>query len=305
MGRDGPDPEGSARAGWQGGGHMVPNSKLSRRSALEVMGVLGAAATAAATGPSPVRAGQHVEVGSYVKRPGVQGKMTGAQAAAAALCCEGVRCVYGIPGAQNNEFWDAMKARRVPYLLVTHEASASVMADACARATGTVGVFSVVPGPGLTNAMTGIGEALLDSVPIVGLITDVKQAGGPVGQVHSLPNTPLVRPIVKATFEVHHQSEIPGAIHQAFRFARMGEPGPVAVVIPFQYYKEVHDYDYPAPLPYPLPFDEEKYQLALNMLADRRFRVGIYVGMGCNNVGPALAAVAETLQAPVATSVSG
>ena len=112
--------------------------------------------------------------------------MTGAQAAAAALCCEGVPCVFGVPGAQNNEFWDAMKARRVPYLLVTNESSASVMADASARVTGEVGVFCVVPGPGLTNAMTGIGEALLDSVPIVGIVTDVNRGpDAPIGQVHS------------------------------------------------------------------------------------------------------------------------
>ena len=63
--------------------------------------------------------------------------MTGAKAAVAALQCEGVPCVFGIPGAQNNEFWDAMKTLGMPYLLVTHEASASIMADACARATGT------------------------------------------------------------------------------------------------------------------------------------------------------------------------
>src|SRR4051812_40799616 len=151
-------------------GHVNPN--LNRRDALGALGMLGA--VAATTAPAAARAGR-VELGGYAKRPGVQGRMTGAQAAAAALCCEGARCVYGIPGAQNNEFWDALKARRVPYLLVAHESSASVMADAAARVTGEVGVFSVVPGPGLTNALTGIGEALLDSVPIVGLFTDVQR----------------------------------------------------------------------------------------------------------------------------------
>ena len=91
-----------------------------------------------------------------------------------AICLEGVPCVFGVPGAQNNEFWDAMKTSGLPYLLVTNETSASVMADASSsRVTGGVGVFSVVPGPGMTNALTGIGEALLDSVPIVGLVTDV------------------------------------------------------------------------------------------------------------------------------------
>jgi acetolactate synthase-1/2/3 large subunit len=278
---------------------------LNRREALGVLGTLGAAA-AATVAARPAEGGSHVEVGSYVRRPGVQGRMTGAQAAAAALCCEGVRCVFGVPGAQSNELWDAFKARQVPYLLVTNEASSSVMADAAARATGEVGVFSVVPGPGLTNAMTGIGEALADSVPIVGLVTDVNRApGAPIGQVHQLANAALLQPICKAVLEIHHQSEIPGAIHQAFRIAVTGEPGPVAVVIPFPFLNEAWDYDLPIPPPPPLAFDEPAYRQVVCRLADRRRRVGIYAGLGCVDAGPALAAVAEMLQAPVATSVSG
>ena len=157
----------------------------------------GAAAAISALAPQ-AQAG--VELGRYTRRDGVHGKMTGAQAAAAALCCQGVRCVFGIPGAQNNEFWDALKAKGVPYLLVAHEASASVMADAAARATGTVGVFSVVPGPGLTNALTGIGEALYDSIPVVGIVTDIDRSPhAKIGQVHGLANAAILRPVVKAT----------------------------------------------------------------------------------------------------------
>lgn len=279
-------------------------ANLSRREALGILGTLSAAATAAGT-TAPAEA-SHVELGRYVKRPGVQGKMTGAQAAAATLWCEGVHCVFGIPGAQSNEFWDALKARQVPYLLVTNEASASVMADAAARVTGEVGVFNVVPGPGLTNAMTGIGEALLDSVPIVGIITDVNRApNAPIGQVHALPNAALLRPICKAVIEVTHAAEIPGAIHQAFRIAVAGEPGPVAVVIGFPFFTATWDYDQPVPPPMPPPFDEGAYRQVVARLSNRGCRVGIYAGMGCLDAGPALAAVAEMLQAPVATSVSG
>jgi acetolactate synthase-1/2/3 large subunit len=180
------------------------------------------------------------------------------------------------------------------------------MADASARVTGEVGVFSVVPGPGLTNAMTGIGEALLDSVPIVGIVTDVDRTpGAPIGQVHSLPTAALLRPIVKQLLEVRHQAEIPGAIHQAYRLARCGEPGPVAVVIPFPFYSRAWDFDEGLPPPYPVPFDESVYPKILAHLSDPKRRVGIYAGLGCVDAGPALAAVAETLQAPVATSVSG
>src|SRR5258708_32327209 len=109
---------------------------LNRRAALGVLGTLGAAALSSSAA-APARAGG-VEAGSFIKRPGVQGRMTGAQAAAASLAYQGVRCVFGVPGAQSNEFWDAMKARGIPYLLVTNEMSASVMADASARVTGEV-----------------------------------------------------------------------------------------------------------------------------------------------------------------------
>ncbi len=278
--------------------------KINRRDLISGAGILGAAAAIAALGPEA--AGGGVELGRFTKRTGVHGKMTGAQAAAAALTCEGVRCVFGIPGAQNNEFWDALKAAGVPYLLVTHEASASVMADAAARATGSVGVFSVVPGPGLTNALTGIGEALYDSIPVVGLVTDIdRNPNAKAGQVHGLANAEIMRPVVKALVEVRHQAEIPQAIFQAFQIAIAGEPGPVGVLIPYTLYTEVWNYDHPAPPPQPAPFDDQNYRRALSLLSDRRRRVGIYAGLGCVEAGPALAAVAELLQAPVATSVSG
>lgn len=280
----------------------MPN--LNRREALNVIGTIGA--TAATISVQNEAQGGRVEVGRYTHRTGVQGKMTGAQAAAAALSCEGVPCVFGVPGAQNNELWDAFKARQLAYLLVASENSASVMADAAARATGIVGVFAVVPGPGLTNALTGIGEALLDSVPIVGIVTDVNRApGAEIGQVHSLPNAAILRPVVKFVIEVRHQAEIPGAIHQAFRVARSGEPGPVAVVIPFPLYSMTWDYDQGVPPPYPVPFDDSVYPKVLAHLADKKVRVGIYAGLGCVEAGPSLLAVAELLQAPVATSVSG
>jgi acetolactate synthase-1/2/3 large subunit len=278
--------------------------KVNRRELLAGGGVLGAAVAINALG-AQAQAGR-VELGRFTRREGVQGKMTGAQAAAAALCCQGVRCVFGIPGAQNNEFWDALKAKGVPYLLVAHEASASVMADAAARATGSVGVFSVVPGPGLTNALTGIGEALYDSVPIVGLVTDIDRSPhAKIGQVHGLDNAAILRPVVKAVIEVRHQAEIPQAIFQAFQIAAAGEPGPVGILVPFPLYAEVWNYDLPVPPPSPPPFDEQAYRRAVAHLSDRRRRIGIYAGLGCVDASPSLAAVAELLQAPVATSVSG
>src|SRR5262245_39049764 len=251
-------PRGERSRGWPRPGRVCPvSSQFNRREVLGACGVAGAAAAAATWGPAQSARGDHVELGRFVKRAGVQGKMTGAQAVAAALACECAACVFGIPGAQNNEFWDALKARGVPYLLVAHEASASVMADAAARATGVVGVFSVVPGPGLTNALTGIGEALHDGIPIVGIISDIDRSPhAKIGQVHGRANAAILRPVVKGLFEVRHQAEIPQAIFQACQIAVSGEPGPVGVVIPYPLLTEVWNFSLPVPPPSPPPFDE-------------------------------------------------
>src|SRR5262249_59786794 len=119
----------------------------------------------------------------------VTGSMTGAQALVETLQREGTECVFGIPGAQENELWDTMKTKNLPYLLVTHEFSAAAMADGYARSTGKPGVLCIVPGPGLTNSLTGIGEALLDSIPMVCIVGDVANGDKfrPF-QVHGLPH---------------------------------------------------------------------------------------------------------------------
>src|SRR5262249_35822076 len=131
---------------------------------------------------------------SALAPPGwIIGPRSGARALADVLRIEGVRCVFGIPGAQENELWDEFKARGVPYLLVAHEQSAAYMADGYARSTGQPGVICIVPGPGVTNALSGIGEALLDSVPMVCVVGDVARGRKyrPF-QVHDLPNAALL-----------------------------------------------------------------------------------------------------------------
>jgi acetolactate synthase-1/2/3 large subunit len=290
--------------------------KLSRRTVLGVAGSVAVGVTArAGQDPLPAMPDPSLPAPLPDEIPlappppmgsNVRGRMTGANAAVRALLLECTPCVFGVPGAQNNEFWDAMKTHGMPYMLVTNEYSASIMADAASRVTGRVGTFAVVPGPGITNALTGVGEALYDSVPIVGIVTDIsRQPGAPIGQVHGLPNAALLRPVCKAVYEVRHAAQIPGAIHQAFCVAKSGEPGPAAVVIPYDCYTQVWDYDEPIPTGPPPMLDEVAYQRALRVLSDRRCRVGIYAGLGCMDAGPQLAAVAEMLQAPVATSVSG
>lgn len=236
----------------------------------------------------------------------IVGRMTGAHVTAATLQQHGVGCVFGIPGAQENELWDAFKTRGVPYLLVTHEFSAAGMADGYARATGCPGVICVVPGPGVTNSMTGLGEALLDSVPVVAIVGDIGHGDhAKPFQVHSLNTIALLQPVTKGVYCATTVHEIPGCIQQAFACARAGEPGPTAVVIPYNLFLEAADFQVPPPAGPELTWNEDCVRRAIQLLANRKLNVGMYVGLGCMDHSAALVQVAELLQAPVATSVSG
>jgi acetolactate synthase-1/2/3 large subunit len=272
---------------------------ISRRTALKSMAG-GCVVTLTAVEPAPAEAG-------HAAPPDVvAGKKTGAAALVETLKAECVPCVFGIPGAQENELWDEMKRQHLPYLLVTHEMSAAYMADGVARSTGRPGVICVVPGPGVTNSLSGLGEALLDSVPIVAIVGDVARGDKyrPF-QVHELPQAGLLQQVCKGVFEVASACEIPNAVRQAFRVAMSGEPGPAAVVVPYTLLIDTCKYDCPPMAPREFPFDEGAFLCALQLLSNRACKVGIYAGMGCMDYSSALVSVAEVLQAPVATSVSG
>ncbi|MBI2805317.1 MAG: thiamine pyrophosphate-binding protein [Planctomycetes bacterium] len=236
----------------------------------------------------------------------VSGQMSGADALVETLLAEGTDCVFGIPGAQENEIWDSLKTKRLPYLLTTHEFSAATMADGYARSTGKPGVMCIVPGPGLTNALTGLGEALLDSVPIVCIVGDVSNARNARGfQVHCLNHVALLQPVTKRVITATSVGDIADSVRQAFQLARAGEPGPVAVVIPYNLLLEAGRFNSGPLAALAVPLDLDACRRALQLLCDRRLRVGIYAGMGCMDHAPSIVRLAELLQAPVATSMSG
>jgi acetolactate synthase-1/2/3 large subunit len=273
---------------------------ISRRDLLKAASIGTAYLTSAGSSDGQLRER------AQAPRGWVVGQMSGADALVETLLAEGTDCVYGIPGAQENEIWDAMKTKRLPYLLTTHEFSAATMADGYARSTGKPGVMCIVPGPGLTNALTGLGEALLDSVPIVCVVGDVSNArNARPFQVHCLNHVALLQPVTKHVFTATSVADIPNAVRQAFQLARAGEPGPVAVVIPYNLLLEAARFNSGPLEAIALPFDVEACRRALQLLCDRRLRVGIYAGMGCMDHAPSIVRLAELLQAPIATSMSG
>jgi acetolactate synthase-1/2/3 large subunit len=280
------------------------DTSMSRRTLLKA---LAAQTLAALPAGAAFRSRKHALASSGC----LSGSMTGAQALVRTLVLEGTLCVFGIPGAQENEVWDVMKTEYLDYLLVSHEYSAAAMADGCARSTGRPGVLCIIPGPGVTNALTGLGEALLDSIPLVCIVGDIAR-GDRCGhfpyrpfQVHDLPGAALLQPVTKKVYEVRHTAEIPLAVRQAFQLAQAGEPGPVAVVIPYPLLLATCKYHSLPLCPADLPWDEDAFRTALALLSDRQLRVGIFAGLGCMAYPDALTRTAELLQAPVATSISG
>jgi len=164
--------------------------------------------------------------------------LTGGDILIECLKAQGVRCIFGMPGTQNLEIYDSLlrcSAGLIDHYLVRHEYSATHMADGFARSTGQVGVALTVPGPGASNASTGILEAFTDCVPVL-LITgqsDSKFYGkDPSKMFHGLDQMSFFESITKYRAIARKIQEIPTIIEKAFRAMRTGRPGPTVLEFP-------------------------------------------------------------------------
>ena len=138
----------------------------------------------------------------------------------------GVPYTFGIPGVHNIELYDELReSETILPLLVTHEGGAAFMADAVYRASGQVGVLMVVPAAGLTHAMSGIGEAYLDGIPMLvisgGVRTDLEQGF----QLHEVDQQALMRTLTKATFKIESYDEAVATVYRAWRTANCAVGG--------------------------------------------------------------------------------
>ncbi|MCY3760704.1 MAG: thiamine pyrophosphate-binding protein, partial [Gemmatimonadetes bacterium] len=148
------------------------------------------------------------------------------------LKAQGVGCIFGMPGTQNIQIYDSLLrcgGDRLGHMLVRHEYSASIMADGYARATGDVGVALTVPGPGASNASTGILQACTDSVPVL-LITGQHESKhysrDPSKHFHGLDQLSFFAPITRYRASVRSVEEIPAQVEKAFAAMRSPRPGP-------------------------------------------------------------------------------
>ncbi|NCT81873.1 MAG: acetolactate synthase 3 catalytic subunit [Comamonadaceae bacterium] len=160
-------------------------------------------------------------------------ELNGSEILVRCLQAEGVRHLWGYPGGAVLYIYDALyKQDSIQHVLVRHEQAAVHAADGFARATGEVGVALVTSGPGVTNAITGIATAYMDSIPMVIITGQVPTPAIGLDAFQECDTVGITRPIVKHNFLVKDVRDLAVTLKKAFHIARTGRPGPVVVDIP-------------------------------------------------------------------------
>ena len=237
--------------------------------------------------------------------------LTGAQALIQSLAREGVEVVFGLPGVQIMEIYDALYEQPgIRLITVRHEQSAAYMADGYARTTGRVGVALVVPGPGALNAAAAVGTAYATSSPVMLISGQVDSAmlGQNRGALHEVNDQlDVFRPITKWNARTTNAEEIPNLVHMAMQQVLDGRPRPVEIEVPFDILQGSSDIELleregtikQSP-------DPARVKEAVELLA-RAERPLIWAGGGCReaDITGELAQLAEALNAPVITTPEG
>lgn len=238
-------------------------------------------------------------------------KLTGGAIVVRALEDEGIRFTFGIPGTHNIELYDAIgESDRIRPVLVTDEQSAGFMADGLWRASGEMGCVNIVPGAGLTHALSGIGEAYMDGVPMLVLGCGIRRGpGAQAYQLHDVDQLAVAAPLVKGTYRPGNAAELYRTIREACELARSGTPGPVMVEVSVDLYLAKHDIEAgmlaaPRPHAVPAPTPEQVAELVEHLTA-AGVRPLLYAGLGAQGAQGELVALAERLEAPVATTIQG
>ncbi len=253
------------------------------------------------------------EIASAAAASGQSQELRGAEILVKALQAENVKFIWGYPGGAVLHIYDALyKQDTMQHVLVRHEQAAVHAADGYARATGDVGVALVTSGPGVTNAITGIATAYMDSIPMVIITGQVPTAAIGLDAFQECDTVGITRPIVKHNFLVKDVRELATVMRKAFHIAKSGRPGPVVVDIP----KDV-SFNKTAWTGYPEHIEMRSYNpvrkghggqirkaLQLLMTAKRPY---IYTGGGVvlGNATPELRTLADMLGYPCTNTLMG
>ncbi|MCA6217610.1 acetolactate synthase 3 catalytic subunit [Ideonella sp. B7] len=173
-------------------------------------------------------------------------ELNGSQILVRCLQAEGVKHIWGYPGGSVLYIYDALYQQdSIQHVLVRHEQAAVHAADGYARATGDVGVALVTSGPGVTNAVTGIATAYMDSIPLVVITGQVPTTAIGLDAFQECDTVGITRPVVKHNFLVKDVRDLAATIKKAFHIARTGRPGPVVVDIPKDVSLKTAPFHYP------------------------------------------------------------
>jgi acetolactate synthase-1/2/3 large subunit len=223
-------------------------------------------------------------------------EMTGAEMVIEALADQGVEHIFGYPGGAVLPIYDALfqSQDRVRHILVRHEQGAVHAAEGYARSTGKVGCVLVTSGPGATNAVTGLTDALCDSIPLVVITGQVPTHLIGNDAFQECDTVGITRPCTKYNYLVKRIEDLPLALHEAFHIAASGRPGPVVVDIPkdIQFargtYVKPKEFQHKGYKP-KLKGDPDRIKQAVEMMAAAK-RPLFYTGGGVINSGPAASA---------------
>ena len=237
-------------------------------------------------------------------------QLTGAQILIQTLIEQGVTDVFGYPGGQVINIYDALYEYKdqINHILTAHEQGASHAADGYSRATGKVGVCIATSGPGATNLVTGIATAMLDSIPMVAITGNVPNSLIGKDSFQEIDITGVTLPITKHNFFVKTIDDLADTIRQAFTIAKSGRPGPVLVDIPKDVQVAKYDYE-PQPVVEKVPLPKVKEDIieqAAEMIAESK-KTYIYVGGGAAGLGLGkdIMDLAKKLDAAVGCSFMG
>ncbi|MBB3558968.1 acetolactate synthase-1/2/3 large subunit [Rhizobium sp. BK512] len=218
--------------------------------------------------------------------------MNGGEIVLRALRDNGVEHIFGYPGAAVLPIYDEIfQQDEIKHLLVRHEQGAGHAAEGYARSTGKVGVMLVTSGPGVTNAVTALQDALMDSIPLVCLTGQVPTTLIGTDAFQECDTVGITRPCTKHNFLVDHIDDLARTIHLAFRIATSGRPGPVLVDMPKDVlfasglYVGPQEVSMPANYKLPISGDQEAIAAAVRLMAQAE-RPVLYTGGGVINSGP-------------------
>ena len=238
--------------------------------------------------------------------------LSGAEIVIRCLQEEGVEFVFGYPGGAVLFIYDAIfKQKKVKHILVRHEQGALHAADGYARATGKPGVALVTSGPGVTNAVTGIATAYMDSIPMVVITGQVPTRAIGEDAFQECDTVGITRPCVKHNFLVKDVNQLAVTLKKAFHIATTGRPGPVLVDIPKDVSNQTAHFHYPDKISLRSYSPVTKghggqIKKALNLLLDAK-RPMIYVGGGAilGNASAEVTELVRTLGFPVTNTLMG